>query len=214
MKNLWLIFPCHVAILWLCSIGTPAFRSISWMNWINSDHIEMSCSSQRRFSFDPLSLDLPGTRFSILFLIEWLKIVFYKLPTSNSVGLSEQLSNWGNFNWRVSLLICKVNLFSDSFCIRWMRSRLWCLSILKLNRPANNWSHCMKLCMLVWAALKIGKTQLRVPFWALLAFAFVVGSLTCSALACACLSCATWGDWMLCLQNYTDHICMAFLQCA
>ena len=48
-------------------------------------------------SFVPLSLDLPDARFSILFLIEWLKIVFYKLTTSNSVGLSKQLSKLGKF---------------------------------------------------------------------------------------------------------------------
>ena len=141
------------------------------MNWISSDHIEISCSSQRSFSFDPLSLDFPDTRFSILFLIEWLKIVFYKLPTSNSVGLSEQLSNWGNFNWRVSLLICKVNLFSDSFCIRWMRSRLTCSALacacfmchlrwLDVIQAKSHWPHlygfspvCFRMCLLRCSAL-------------------------------------------------------------
>ena len=79
----------------------------------------------------------------------------------------------------------------------------------------NNIKQCTPVCQTVSDQLsKLEKHNCECHFEPFFAFAYVVGSLTCSALACVCLSCATWGDWMSCLQNYTDHICMAFLQCA
>ena len=90
----------YVAIPWLCSIGTPAFKNIFWMNRICCDHIDMSCSSQWSFSFVPLDLDWPDARFSIIFLIEWLKIVFYKLTTSNSADLSVRQCLTSSQSWK------------------------------------------------------------------------------------------------------------------